>query len=90
MGRIQRHQKQRDVKIAAVVADEDAGDPLRDILFSLHDQLCAGHVQDALTPMGDVLANDLLHGVHVPGGECALGPAEHTIVHDHVPEQVRK
>ena len=90
VGRIQRHQKQRDVVVAAVVAHEDAGAVLWDVLLPFHHQPCAGHLQDAPAPVRDMLVDDLLHGIHVPGGEGALGPAEHTVVDDHIAKQIYK
>ena len=90
VGLIEAGQQQRDVIIAAVVRHKDAGAILRDVVQSLDAEPDAGDVQDAFAPMGDVLFYQLAHRLGVACGQRTLGFAQHTVMDDHVPEQINE
>ena len=90
VGLIKAGQQQRDVIITAVVRHKDAGAILRDVVQSLDAEPDAGDVQDAFAPMGDVLFYQLAHRLGVACGQRTLGFAQHTVMDDHVPEQINE
>ena len=90
IGLIEAGQQQRDVIITAVVRHKDAGAILRDVVQSLDAEPDAGDVQDAFAPMGDVLFYQLAHRLGVACGQRTLGFAQHTVMDDHVPEQINE
>ena len=90
IGLIKAGQQQRDVIITAVVRHKDAGAILRDVVQSLDAEPDAGDIQDAFAPMGDVLFYQLAHRLGVACGQRTLGFAQHTVMDDHVPEQINE
>ena len=90
IGLIEAGQQQRDVIVAAVVRHKDAGAILRDVVQSLDAEPDAGDVQDAFAPMGDVLFYQLARRLGVACGQRTLGFAQHTVMDDHVPEQINE
>ena len=73
------------VKAAEVtVAHEHTGRILGDIVQAVHAQRNAGHFQDALAPVGNVLVDDLLHKLGVSGSQCTLAAEQHAVMDDHV------
>ena len=90
MGLVEAGQQQGDVVVAAVVAHEDAGAFLGDVLQPFYGQGNAGHLQDAAAPAGDVTVDQLLHRLGVAGGQGPLAPAQGAVVYDHVAEQIQK
>ena len=90
VGLIEAGQQQRDVIVAAVVRHKDAGAILRDVVQSLDAEPDAGDVQDALAPMGDVFFYQLAYRLGVACGQRTLGFAQHTVMDDHVPEQINE
>ena len=90
IGLIEAGQQQRNVIITAVVRHKDAGAILRDVVQSLDAEPDAGDVQDAPAPVGDMLLHQTAHRLGVACGQRTLGFAQHTVMDDHVPEQINE